>query len=85
LTSVARCPRFADFWRSRMKKRKRRKIDPEVRAELERRYEETTKLLEERIAYHRAKMAEERAAAEAHAERRRRLKRLFGFGFLGAD
>ena len=68
-----------------MKKRKRRRIDPEVRAELERRYEETTRLLEERIAYHRAKMVEERAVAEARAERRRRLKRLVGLGFLGAD
>ncbi len=41
--------------------------------------------LQERIAYHNAKLAEERAAAEARVERRRRLKRLLGFGFLGAD
>ena len=42
-----------------MAKRKKR-IPPEVRAEEEARYAETTRLLEERIAYHRAKLAEER-------------------------
>ena len=42
-----------------MAKRKKR-IHPEVRAEEEVRYAETTRLLEERIAYHRAKLAEER-------------------------
>jgi len=42
-----------------MGKRKKR-LPPEVRAELDARYEATTRLLEERIAYHRAKLAEER-------------------------
>jgi len=42
-----------------MAKRKKR-VPPEVRAEEEARYEETTRLLLERIAYHRAKLAEER-------------------------
>ncbi len=42
-----------------MAKRKK-KIPPEVRAEEEARYAETTRILEERIAYHRAKLAEER-------------------------
>ncbi|MBA2642516.1 MAG: hypothetical protein H0U82_06270 [Actinobacteria bacterium] len=42
-----------------MAKRKKR-VPPEVRAEEEARYAETTRLLEERIAYHRAKIAEER-------------------------
>jgi hypothetical protein len=42
-----------------MAKRKK-KPTPEERAERERRYNETTRLLEERIAYHRAKIAEER-------------------------
>ena len=36
------------------------------RAELEARYRSTTRLLEERIAYHRSKLAEERAR---HARR----------------
>jgi hypothetical protein len=41
---------------------KRRKIDPEERRVLEESYRETVKKLEERIAYHRAKLAEEEAA-----------------------
>jgi hypothetical protein len=49
---------------------KRKKDDPsEARAE-EARYAETTRLLEERIAYHRAKLSEERE----RAERPRRLR-----------
>ena len=49
---------------------KRKKDDPsEIRAE-EARYAATTRLLEERIAYHRAKLAEER-------EREERRQRLF--------
>ena len=44
----------------------------------------TTKLLRERIAYHRARIVAERAAAEARLERRRRLKRLLSLGLLGA-
>jgi hypothetical protein len=43
-------------------KRKKRKQTPEERAELARleaHYAETTRLLEERIAYHRAKLKEE--------------------------
>jgi hypothetical protein len=67
------------------RKRKRRRLSDEERAELDAAYEETTRLLEARLAYHRAKLVEERAAAEARAERRRRLKRLVGLGFLGAD
>ena len=48
-----------------MAKRKKR-IPPEVRAEEEARYAETTRLLEERIAYHRAKIAAERERKERH-------------------
>lgn len=47
--------------------RKRRRLDPAVRAELEARYRETTQLLEERIAFHRAKLAEERERAAKRA------------------
>lgn len=39
---------------------KKKRVPPEVRAEEEARYEETTRLLLERIAYHGAKLAEER-------------------------
>jgi hypothetical protein len=39
--------------------KKRKKMTPEERAEHEARYQETMKLLEERIAYHRAKLKEE--------------------------
>jgi hypothetical protein len=44
-------------------KETRKKIREEVLAD-QARYDETTRLLEERIAYHRAKTEEERAAAE---------------------
>ena len=43
-----------------MPKRKKR-ISPEVRAQLEESYQRTVRMLEERIAYHRAKLDEERA------------------------
>ena len=42
-----------------------------------------TKLLRQRMAYHRAKIAEDRAAAEARDAQRRRMKRLFSLGLLG--
>jgi hypothetical protein len=48
-------------------KETRKKICEEVRAD-QARYDENTRLLEERIAYHRAKLAEERAAAERAAK-----------------
>lgn len=57
-----------------MAKRKKR-VPPEVRAEEEARYAETTRLLEERIAYHRAKIAEEREREEKQRRRRWRLWR----------
>lgn len=44
-----------------MAKRKRRGISREESAELDARYERTSRLLEERIAYHTAKIAEEKA------------------------
>ena len=62
----------------------KRKMTPEEWADREARYAETTRLVEARIAYHRAKIAEERTAAEARAERRRRLKRLFSLGLVSA-
>jgi hypothetical protein len=43
-----------------MAKRKRTTLSPEVLAEWDERSRETTRLLEERIAYHRARLAEER-------------------------
>ena len=59
------------------RKRKRRRLDPAVRAELEARYVKTTRLLEERIAFHRAKLTEERerAARRARIPAWRRLLR----------
>jgi cyclopropane fatty-acyl-phospholipid synthase-like methyltransferase len=50
-----------------MMKRKKRKQTPEERAELARlkaHYAETTRLLEERIAYHREKLREEHGGTE---------------------
>ena len=61
------------------------KMTPEEWAHAEARYAETIRRLEERIAYHTAKIAEERAAAEARAERRRRAKRVLSLGLLGSD
>jgi hypothetical protein len=43
--------------------RKRRKMTPEERAAWEARSQETLRKLQERIAYHKAKLAEERRAA----------------------
>lgn len=43
-----------------MAKRKKRTLPPELLAEWDERSRETTRLLEERIAYHRAKIAAER-------------------------
>ena len=48
---------------------KRKNVPPEDLAEEEARYAATTRLLEERIAYHRMKLAEERL----QDERRQRL------------
>ena len=45
-----------------MAKKKRSKRLTELLAGHDKRFAETTRLLEERIAYHRAKLAEERAA-----------------------
>ncbi len=60
----------------------RRKLTPEERERRER-YdrlsEENSRLLEERIAYHRAKSAEERAEKERRGERRGLLRVLFRF------
>jgi 2',3'-cyclic-nucleotide 2'-phosphodiesterase (5'-nucleotidase family) len=47
-----------------MPKRKQR-IDPELRAQLDESYERTVRMLEERIAYHRATLDEERARKRA--------------------
>jgi hypothetical protein len=54
-----------------------------ARADAEHEAAPATKLLRARMAYHRAKIAEERAAEELRAARRRRLKRLFSLGLLG--
>ena len=43
-------------------KRKRKKMTPEERAAWEARYQETMGKLQERIAYHKAKLEEERRA-----------------------
>jgi len=43
-----------------MAKRKKRTLPPELLAEWDERSRETTRLLEERMTYHRAKLAEER-------------------------
>lgn len=50
-------------------KETKKKIREEVQAD-QARYDENTRLLEERIAYHRAKLEEERAAAERKAKPR---------------
>ena len=61
-----------------------KQMTPEEWAEWDAGYDERTRLIMQRLAYHRARIAEERTAAEARAERRRRLKRLFSLGLLGA-
>lgn len=43
-----------------MAERKKKTLPPELLAEWDERSRETTRLLEDRIAYHRAKIAEER-------------------------
>jgi hypothetical protein len=48
-------------------KRKRKKMTPEERAEREARSQKVTRMLEERIAYHEAKLEEERRAAAGEA------------------
>lgn len=54
-----------------MAQRKRsRKISEEERRRLDAQFEETTRLLEDRIAYHRSKIAEERARRERPLWRR---------------
>jgi hypothetical protein len=54
--------------------KKRGGMSPEEWAEWEARSDRTTRLLEERLAYHEAKIAEENAARE-RAERRARARR----------
>lgn len=46
-----------------MKRKGRRKMTPEERAAWEARFEEGQRKLQERIAYHQAKLEEERRAA----------------------
>jgi hypothetical protein len=45
--------------------KKRRKETPDERAERKARWDRTTRMLEERIAYHEQKLKEERAAKES--------------------
>lgn len=56
------CGESAISWRTMDRKRKKRR-SPESE-ELDRRYEETSRLLEERIAYHRTLIAREKARRE---------------------
>ena len=51
------------------KRKKRQTLPRELLAEWDERSRETTRLLEERIAYHRAKLAEERAREERRQRR----------------
>jgi hypothetical protein len=46
-----------------MKRKRGKKMTPEERAAWEARFEEGTRKLQERIAYHQAKLEEERRAA----------------------
>jgi hypothetical protein len=48
-------------------KRKRRKMTPEERAAWEARFQEGQRRLQERIAYHKAKLEEERRTAAGEA------------------
>lgn len=50
-------------------KRKRKKLTPEERAEIEERGRRVERMLRERIAYHEAKIAEEERAAKGGAGR----------------
>jgi hypothetical protein len=60
-----RLGRSSTSWRSTMAKKRKKILTDEERA----RFAETMKLLEDRIAYHRRKLAEERAAAEPGEQR----------------
>ena len=51
------------------KRKKRQTLPPELLAEWDERSRETTQLLEERIAYHRTKRAEERERDERRQRR----------------
>jgi len=53
----------AFYWRTMAKRKK--KETPEERADREARWDETTRMLEDRIAYHKAKLAEERPVKES--------------------
>jgi hypothetical protein len=57
-TSAVNLRTYVICWRTMERKRKRRSPNSE---ELDRRAEETSRLLEERIAYHRALIAREKA------------------------
>lgn len=61
---------------------KRKRPSPEERAGQEAEWREGRRMLEERIAYHQAKLREERERAE---RRRRRLQRLFPFLRLSGE
>jgi hypothetical protein len=61
-TSAASCEESVISWRTMERKRKKRRSRESE--ELDRRYEETSRLLEERIAYHRALIAQEKARRE---------------------
>jgi hypothetical protein len=63
-TFAAICWRFAGSSRRTMK-RKRKRMSPDERRAWEARAQETLSRLESRIAYHRARLAEERRAAGA--------------------
>jgi type VI protein secretion system component VasK len=60
-TSAVSCGTSVISWRTMEKKRKRRSPNAE---ELDRRFEETSRLLEQRIAYHRALIARDNARRE---------------------
>lgn len=57
-------------------------MSPEERAEYQRQLDERTALLEERLAYHRAKNAEEQALREREERRRAELAELGFFSRL---
>jgi len=57
-TFAAKYVTSANSWRMMERKRRRRSPNSE---ELDRRFEETSRLLEQRIAYHRALIAREKA------------------------
>ena len=66
-----------------MAQRKRKSLmSPEGRAEEQRQFDERTELLEERLAYHRARRAEERELREREEQRRVELAELGFFSRL---